>query len=207
MISVLYVGERLVWGLLTSYLWNLIPTVGNAYRGHLFKLLVSGGHSHCKWIFTHKLCEISLSPRWRPQLYRNRATWKQDDFSFELVTVQLPDAGTSASSFCTTICHSCSKEGWGNSTLQGAVIHPFLGNSCFKENVGSPEGNWPFCSHEGGLTALYFVNPNVTDLEVEPCCWVKTWFQFQTSTFVGFQRLEIDQVHHWDIVWEWRSVS
>lgn len=84
MISVLYVGERLVWGLLTSYLWNLIPTVGNAYRGHLFKLLVSGGHSHCKWIFTHKLCEISLSPRWRPQLYRNRATWKQDDFSSSL---------------------------------------------------------------------------------------------------------------------------
>lgn len=99
MISVLCVGERLVWGLLTSYLRNLIPTVGNAYRGHLFKLLVSGGHSHCKWIFTHKLCEISLSPHWRPQLCRNRATWKQDDFSFELVTAQLPDAGTSASRF------------------------------------------------------------------------------------------------------------
>lgn len=161
MISVPCVGERLVWGLLTSYIWNLIPTVGNAYGGHLFKLLVSGGHSRCKWIFTHKLCEISLRPHWRPQLCRNRGTWKQDDFSFELVPVQFPDAGTSASSFCMTIYHSCGNKGQGNSTLQGTVIHPFLGNRCFKEEVGSPEGNWPFRWHRGGLIAPYFVNPDV----------------------------------------------
>lgn len=159
-ISVLCVGERLVWGLLTSYVWNLIPTVGNTYRGHLFKLVVSGGHSHCKWIFTHKLCDIILSSHWRPQVCRNHGTWKQDDFSFELVPVQLPGAGTSASSVCVTIYHSCSNEGWGNSTLQEAVVHPFLGNSCFKEEVGSPEGNWPFRSHKGGLIAPYFVNHN-----------------------------------------------
>lgn len=75
--------------------------------------------------------------------------------------MQLPDAGTSARSFCTTIYHSCSNEGWGNSTLQETVIHSFMGNSCFKEEVGSPEGNLPFHSHDGGLISPYFVNPCV----------------------------------------------
>lgn len=159
MISVPCVGKRLVWGLLASYIWNLIPTVGNRYGGHLFKLLVSGGHSHCRWIFTHKLCEIGSSHQWRLHLCRNHGTWKQDSFSFQLDSVQLPAANMSASSFCTIIYHSSGNEGLGNSIWWQTFF--FLENNCSKKEMGSTEGNWHFYSLEGGLVAPYFVNPDV----------------------------------------------